>query len=90
MPVFVVIVEYVGVRHRHVASTCIWFSTASGFLLMAAMAYGIPNWRYSTVVSSAIGLPSILFWWYVGIILNTITITITTTTATTTTILLLL
>ena len=63
MPLFVIVLEYVGIRHRHVASTCIWFATAGGYMVMAGMAYGIRDWRNLTIATSVVGLPSILFLW---------------------------
>ena len=58
MPLFVVVVEYVGLRHRHAASTSLWYSTAIGYLLMAAMAYGIRDWRYLQLVASLLEFQS--------------------------------
>lgn len=63
MPIFVIVVEYVGVSHRHIAGTAIWIAGEAGPLIFIGLAFAIRDWRYLTITSGACGLPSIVFWW---------------------------
>lgn len=65
MAVFVLATEFVGVKHRHVAGTCLWYAWALSLLSLSGIAYLIRDWRTLTIVVSAPGLLFLGAWWYV-------------------------
>lgn len=60
---YVLTVEYVGKRHRHVAGTALWFFWPTSLMMMALMAYLIRDWRNLNIVGAAPGLFQIFLWW---------------------------
>ena len=60
---YVLTVEYVGKRHRHVAGTALWFFWPTSLMMMALMAYLIRDWRTLNIVGAAPGLVQIFLWW---------------------------
>ena len=63
MPIFVMITEYVGVRHRHVAGNAIWFSWVASLISLGGFAYFIREWRTLTIVIGVLGAVCIFLWW---------------------------
>ena len=62
MPIFVLITEYVGVKHRHTAGTALWFSWCASLISLGGFAYFIRQWKTLTIVTSSLGLLGIFFW----------------------------
>ena len=62
MPMFVIITEYVGKRHRHVGGTVFWFSWVFSLLTLGGFAYFIRNWRTLSIVIGATGICGIVVW----------------------------
>jgi len=62
---YVLTVEYVGKRHRHVAGTALWFFWPTSLMMMALLAYLIRDWRTLNIVGAAPGLLQIFLWWFI-------------------------
>ena len=60
---FVLITELVGVQHRHSAGIISFFAWATSLMTIPLFAYFIRNWTLLNTVLSALGLPSLFFWW---------------------------
>ncbi|KAL9968411.1 hypothetical protein ACROYT_G026787 [Oculina patagonica] len=60
---FVLVTEFVGVRHRHSAGIICFFAWAFSLMTIPLFAYFIRDWRTLTIVLSAQGLPAIFVWW---------------------------
>ncbi|KAK3733483.1 hypothetical protein QZH41_019394, partial [Actinostola sp. cb2023] len=62
--IFVLVLEYVGPRHRSAVGFGVWFAWVFALALLALLAWLIPNWRTLSIVTSA---PGILFflWWLI-------------------------
>ena len=60
---FVLITELVGVRHRHSAGIISFFAWATSLMTIPLFAYFIRDWKLLNTVLSALGLPSLFFWW---------------------------
>lgn len=63
MGIYVLALEFVGVRHRHVAGTSIWYAWALALVMLAGLAYAVRDWRWLSVVCAAPGLISFAGWW---------------------------
>lgn len=62
---FVIATEYVGVRHRHVSGTSMWFSWTISLMTLSPMAYWLRDWRTLSIALGVVGLPVIFTWWVV-------------------------
>ncbi|XP_031560861.1 solute carrier family 22 member 7-like, partial [Actinia tenebrosa] len=62
-PSFVLVTEYVGVRHRGAVGFGIWFAWVLALMLLSLLGYLIHSWRFLTVIISAPGMLYFLFWW---------------------------
>ena len=60
---FVLITELVGVQHRHSAGIISFFAWATSLMTIPLFAYFIRDWKLLNSVLSALGLPSLFFWW---------------------------
>jgi len=60
---YVLIVEYVGKRHRHVVGTALWYFWVISLMLLPLFAYLIRDWRKLSFAGAAPGLLQIFFWW---------------------------
>ena len=66
MGIYVLATEFVGLRHRHVAGTSLWYSWTLALVMLAGLAYGVRDWRKLSIICAATGLPSaFLIWRYV-------------------------
>ena len=63
MGLYVLLTEYVGKRHRHVAGTSLWYSWTLALVMLAGLAYGVRDWRNLSIICAATGLPSVLLIW---------------------------
>lgn len=61
---YILVVEYVGKRHRHVVGTALFYFWVLSLLLVALLAYLIRDWRTLSIVGAAPGLLHIFFWWF--------------------------
>ncbi|KXJ22115.1 organic cation/carnitine transporter 4 [Exaiptasia diaphana] len=61
---FVLVLEYVGARHRGAVGIGIWFAFVFAMCFLALIAYLLPAWRLLTIVTSAPGLIGFVFWWF--------------------------
>ncbi|XP_073236128.1 organic cation transporter protein-like [Porites lutea] len=64
MGIYVLATEFVGVRHRHVAGTSLWYSWALSLVMLAGMAYGLRDWRHLSITCAAPGLIVLIGWWF--------------------------
>ena len=60
---FVLITELVGIQHRHSAGIISFFAWATSLMTIPLFAYFIRDWKLLNTVLSALGLPSLFFWW---------------------------
>ncbi|KAK3740890.1 hypothetical protein QZH41_013408 [Actinostola sp. cb2023] len=65
MPMFVLATEFVGVKHRHMAGTCLFYSWALSLLSLGGIAYLIRDWRTLIIVLSVPGIIFVGAWWFV-------------------------
>jgi len=63
LSMYVLIVECVGKRHRHVVGTALWYFWVISLMLLPLFAYLIRDWRTLSVAGAAPGLLQIFFWW---------------------------
>ena len=63
MGLYVLLTEYVGKRHRHVAGTSLWYSWTLALVMLAGLAYGVRDWRNLSIICASTGLPSVLLIW---------------------------
>ncbi|XP_073237426.1 uncharacterized protein [Porites lutea] len=62
---FVLITELVGIQHRHSAGIISFFAWATSLMTIPLFAYFIRDWKLLNTVLSALGLPSLFFWWLI-------------------------
>ena len=62
---YVLLVEYVGKRHRHVIGTTLWYFWVLSLMLLPLFAYLIRDWRTLSIAGAVPGLFQIIFWWWV-------------------------
>ena len=65
MTVFVMISEFVGVRHRSMMGTSLWYCWTLSLIALAGVAYLIRDWRILTIVTSAPGIAFVVGCLYV-------------------------
>ena len=58
IPLFVLTSEFSGVRRRGTAGSVVWIGYEVFVMLLAAIAYGIRDWRQLIIVT---GVPGIIF-----------------------------
>ena len=63
MSMYVLLVEYVGKRHRHVIGTTLWYFWVISLMLIPLFAYLIRDWRSLSIAAATPGLLQIFFWW---------------------------
>lgn len=66
MPIFVIATEFVGVRHRHIAGTSLWYSWTLSLMSLSGIAYLVRDWRTLSIIISVPGLTVLAAWWYVN------------------------
>ncbi|XP_032240300.2 organic cation transporter protein isoform X1 [Nematostella vectensis] len=62
---FILMTEFVGVRHRNVAATLVWFAWTCAFMATPLFAYFIRDWRILTIAVTVTGVPFSFFWWFI-------------------------
>ena len=62
---FIILTEYVGVRHRHQPGTVMWYSWPVAIGIMSTCGCLTRDWRLLSIVLGAQGLPVLFAWWYV-------------------------
>lgn len=65
LAMYVLLMEYVGKRHRHVIGTTLWYFWVLSLMLLALFAYFIRDWRTLSIAGAAPGLLQIIFWWFI-------------------------
>ena len=63
MGLYVLALEFVGVKHRHVAGTSLWYAWAMALVMLAGLAYAVRDWRWLSIVCAVPGLISFAGWW---------------------------
>ncbi|CAB3981346.1 organic cation transporter -like [Paramuricea clavata] len=61
--VFVLLTEYTSARHRAKLGIYLFNFWSAGLLLLALLAYLLPNWRDLLLASAAMGTPCLCYWW---------------------------
>ncbi|KAL9983938.1 hypothetical protein ACROYT_G006187 [Oculina patagonica] len=64
LAMYVLLVEYVGKRHRHVIGTSLWYFWVISLMLLPLFAYFIRDWRTLAAAGAAPGILQIFFWWF--------------------------
>ncbi|KAJ7383015.1 hypothetical protein OS493_031185 [Desmophyllum pertusum] len=64
LAMYVLLVEYVGKRHRHVIGTTLFYFWVLALLLLSLFAYLIRDWRTLSIAGAVPGLLQIFFWWF--------------------------
>jgi len=65
LSMYVLLMEYVGKRHRHVVGTTLWYFWVISLMLLPLFAYLIRDWRTLSIAGAAPGLLQIFFWWFI-------------------------
>lgn len=60
---FVLCTEFVAPEHRSLAGTLNWVFFCVSMMVLDGLAYGIKNWRYLSIATSAPAIPLIILWW---------------------------
>ncbi|XP_078358937.1 organic cation transporter protein-like [Oculina patagonica] len=61
---YVLLVEIVGKRHRHVIGTTYFYFWVLSLMLLALFAYLIRDWRTLSIAGAVPGFLQIFFWWF--------------------------
>ncbi|KXJ10286.1 Organic cation transporter-like protein [Exaiptasia diaphana] len=64
LAMFVLMVEYVGVKHRAMAGTSLWYFFTISLMMLVLFAYLLREWRMLSIAAAAPGLLQVLFWWF--------------------------
>ena len=59
MPIFILVMEFVGVRHRSMMGTALWYCWTLSLISLAGVAYLIRDWKILTIVTAVPGIPVI-------------------------------
>lgn len=65
LAMYVLNVEFVGKRHRHVVGIALWYFWVISLMLLALFAYLIRDWRTLSIAGAVPGLLQIFFWWFI-------------------------
>lgn len=60
--IFVLVTEFVGVRHRSMMGMSLWYCWSLSLMLLAGMGYLIRDWRMLTIATAVPGIPALLGW----------------------------
>ena len=58
--IFILISEFVGVRHRSMMGTSLWYCWTLSLVALAGMAYLIRDWRTLCIVTGAPAIPFVI------------------------------
>ncbi|PFX24490.1 Organic cation transporter protein [Stylophora pistillata] len=58
--IYILISEFVGVRHRAMMGTSLWYSWTISLMALAGIAYLIPDWRLLCIITGAPAIPLVL------------------------------
>ena len=62
---YVLVIEFVGPKHRSFVGTLMWIFYTSSLMLLSGLAYGIREWRTLSIVISVPAFPLLIFWRFV-------------------------
>ena len=60
MSTFVLVMEFVGVRHRSMMGSSLWYCWTLSLISLAGVAYLIRDWKILTIVTAAPGIIAVL------------------------------
>ncbi|KAL9979757.1 hypothetical protein ACROYT_G017467 [Oculina patagonica] len=60
--IFVLVTEFVGVRHRSMMGMSLWYCWSLSLMALAGIAYLIRDWRMLTIATAVPGIPALLGW----------------------------
>lgn len=60
--IFVLVTEFVGVRHRGVMGMSLWYCWSLSLVALAGLGYLIRDWRMLTIATAVPGFPALLGW----------------------------
>ena len=60
--IFVLVTEFVGVRHRSMMGMSLWYCWSISLVALAGLGYLIRDWRMLTIATAVPGLPALLGW----------------------------
>ncbi|KAL9978274.1 hypothetical protein ACROYT_G015773 [Oculina patagonica] len=61
---FVLALEFVGIKHRSMMGTSVWFSFTLASMALAGIAYLCTDWRILCIVTAASAIPLLIGYWY--------------------------
>ena len=60
--IFVLVTEFVGVRHRSMMGMSLWYCWSISLMALAGLGYLIRDWRMLSIATSVPGIPALLVW----------------------------
>ena len=60
--IFVLVTEFVGVRHRSMMGMSLWYCWSISLMALAGLGYLIRDWRMLSIATSVPGIPALLCW----------------------------
>ena len=60
--IFVLVTEFVGVRHRSMMGMSLWYCWSISLMALAGLGYLIRDWRMLSIATSVPGIPALLGW----------------------------
>lgn len=60
--IFVLVTEFVGVRHRSMMGMSLWYCWSISLMALAGLGYLIRDWRMLSIATSVPGIPTLLGW----------------------------
>ncbi|KAK3728515.1 hypothetical protein QZH41_002372 [Actinostola sp. cb2023] len=61
--IFVLLVEYVGIKYRSIMGNGLWLSYGVGYMVLAGIGYLVREWKTLTLIVSLCGVPSLAAYW---------------------------
>ena len=59
MSIFVLVMEFVGVRHRSMMGSAIWYCWTLSLISLAGVAYLIRDWKILSIVAAVPGITAV-------------------------------
>ena len=60
--IFVLVTEFVGVRHRSMMGMSLWYCWSISLMILAGLGYLIRDWRILAIATAVPAFPALLGW----------------------------